>query len=274
MYLRQALTTVFAAVCAVALSAQTASADTVTVAGSLQDNPNSFEIGRWSRTSNAKTFDLDGDNFYGTDGYAWMNDSNVSGKVSVFTSLTESAPSYTGNIAYTGFGSGASSSFSGAEDRLNPTDTGTVNVGYAGVDYPSGDSGVQTLQEVFAYTLNRDMLAKETFRVGVVLDSLADTQIGADALRLVAGSAQADATMVSNSRNGTMDMYFFDIAGLSSGETIEIWLSNATVTSGKSFNAATIGGVTFDSVVIPTPAALPAGLAMLGVFAMRRKRGA
>lgn len=248
------------------------SSDMVTVVGSLQDNPNTAEVGRWSRTSVAKTFDIDGDDYYGTDGYTWTNDNNSGGKQAVLTSLTESVPTYlTGGIVYTGAGAGASGSFTGAEDRLNPTDTGVENVGYAGVDYASGSAAVQTLQEVFAYTMARDMFKGETIRMGIVLDSLGDPQIGADALRIVAGTALVDVALVTNSRNGSMDMYFVDIKGLSAGDEIQIWLSNATIST-ATFNAATIGGVTFDSFTIPTPAALPAGLAMLGIFAARRRR--
>lgn len=266
--------TTLAMMAVMTLVASSVHADSVTFVGSLENNPNTFEIGRWSRTSVAKTFDIDGDDYYGTDGYTWANTGNSGAKQPVFANLDEDAPSYLpGGIAFTGTGagtSGASGSFSGAEDRLNDTDTGVVNVGYMGVDYPSGDAGVTVLQEVFAYTLNRDLGKGEIIRVGVVLDSLADPQIGADALRIVAGGAFADATIVGGSRTGVMDMYFFDVAGLSQGDDIQIWLSNAT-TSSATFNSATLGGVTFDSVV-PAPAALPAGLALIGLLAARRRR--
>lgn len=230
-------------------------ASAVSFVGSLANNPNTFEIGRWSRTSVVKTFDIDGNNFYGTDGFTWMNEGNSGAKQAVLANLVESAPSYfTGGIAYTGVGSGASGSFSGSENRLNPTDTGVANVGYVGVDLPSGDAGILVLQEAFSYTMVRDMLGGETIRMGIVLDSLADPQIGADALRVVAGGGMADATIVAGSRNASMDMYFFDITGLAQGDDIEIWVSNATVST-AGFNAATIGGVTFDSVInIPEPA--------------------
>lgn len=267
-----AITFCFATLCCLS----NADAAVVFVGSTENTLATTFEVGRWSRTSVVKTFDIDADDYYGTDGYTWINTDDSSGaKKTVFHSLDESAPSYfAGGIAYTGVGAGASGSFSGAQDRLSATDTPpNENVGYAGVDYPSGDSGVQTLQEVFAYTMNRNMASSETIRVGVVLDSLADSQIGADALRLVAGGSPADATLVANSRDGTMDMYFFDVTGLSNGEEIQLWLSNATAST-AGFNAATIGGVTFDSFLAPVPEPATAMLVVLGLagLAMNRRR--
>ena len=250
-----------------------AQAATLTTVGSVENTAaNGYEVGRWSRTSTAKTHDIDDNDYYGSDGYAWMNNSSLTTTPGPLDSLVQSAPSYfSSGIAYTGAGAGLSSSYSGAEDRLNAAGSGIANVGYSGVDYAANDVGVETLQEVFSYTMNRDMLGGETIRVGVVLDSLADTVIGANALRLVAGAAQADATLVTNSRNGVMDMYFFDVAGLSSGEDIQIWLSKEATSS---YNAATMGGITFDSVVVPEPAsfALLGGLLALGSVMVRRRR--
>ena len=51
------------------LATLTASQGAVSFLNSLQDNPNTFEIGRWSRTSVVKSHDIDGDNYYGTDGF-------------------------------------------------------------------------------------------------------------------------------------------------------------------------------------------------------------
>jgi len=240
----------------------------VSFVGSLQDD-SATEISNWSRTSVAKTYDIDGDNYYGTDGYTWMNTDDSSGNPkAVLHSLDESAPSYTSGIAYTGAGSGVSGSFAGADDRRNAADTANENVGYAGANH-NGTTGATVLQELFAYTMNRDMLGGEVIRLGVVLDSLADPVIGSDSLRVVAGGT-ADATIVANSRSGIMDMYFFDITGLSLGDEIQIWGAKNADNSNYGYNAVTIGGVTFDT--IPAPAALPAGLVLLGMVALKRNR--
>ena len=223
-----------AALGALAMPAQAA----VTFLSSLQ-NDSLSEISNWSSTGTSKSSDLDGNNFYGSDGYTWMNNSGGGGAEAVLYSPIESGPSYTSGIAYTGSGTGVSGSYFAADDRLDSSGAGAVNVGYAGVNH-NGTTGATTLQELFAYTMNRDMADGETIRLGVVLDSLADGVVGADALRIVAGGT-ADATGLN--RSGVMDMYFFDITGLSSGEEIQIWGSKATNTDGG-YNAITIGGVT------------------------------
>lgn len=252
-----------------ALAGTTLTHAAVSFVGSLENNPNTFEIGRWSLASVVKSFDIDGNNLYGSDGYALMNTTNSAAAAGPLDSITQSAPSYTLGIAYTAASAGFSSSYFGAEDVLLPGNTGgTLNLGYAGVD--AAPNVVVPLQEVFAYTLNRNMATGETFRVGIILDSLADTQIGANALRLVAGANQADATLVAGSRTGRMDMYFFDVTGLTNGEEIQIWLGKEA-TAG--INAATMGGVMFDSITVPEPSiGLLLGLAGFGLIRRRRKR--
>lgn len=238
----------------------------ITFSSSLADNPNSFEVGRWSSAATVKSQDIDGNNIYGSDGYIIMNTANDTGGTSaVLFSALASSPSYTSAISYTGAGAGSSGSFNGSEDALAPDGVAIVNVGYAGLDGSSADA----IQELFSYTMNRDMAAGETIRVGVIADSLGDPSIGITSLRMVAGATNADATMVTNDHNGSMDMYFFDITGLSNGDDIEIWGSNGTGNT-----RATIGGVTFDSIVTPVPE--PSSTALLGLgglaLILRRKK--
>jgi hypothetical protein len=211
--------------------------------GSIQ-NDSSSEISEWSDSAVTKSLDIDNDDLYGTDGYSWVNTSDSGNPVAVLASLDESAPSYAAGIAHTGAGGGVSGSYSGADDRRNAADTADVNVGYAGPNY-NGTTGATVLQELFAYTMSSDMLNGETIRVGVVLDSLNDTVVGADSLRVVAGGASADATGVA--RSGVIDMYFFDISGLTSGQEIQIWGAKSVDNSNYGYNAITIGGVLFDS---------------------------
>ena len=256
---------------ALAIPAQAA----VTFVSSLQ-NDSSSEISSWSATGTAKSADLDGNNYYGSDGYSWMNASGSGGVTTALTSLVESAPSYTSGITYTGSGTG-STSYSGShgpltDNRLIPAGTGIddVSVGYAGINYAGTATGATVLQEIFSYTMNRNMAVGETIRLGVVLDSFGDGSniVGADSLRIVAGGT-ADATGVT--RSGVMDMYFFDITGLSSGDEIQIWGANATETTGA-LNSITISGVTFDSVAVPEPSTTALlGLGGLALIMRRRK---
>lgn len=232
----------------------------------LANNPNDFEVGRWSRSTTIKTYDLDGDNVYGSDGYVLMNTSNAGSLVGVLASSLESAPSYTTAISYTGAGAGASGSFNGAENVLNPGATAAVNLGYAGYTGPAG--AAIPLQELFTYTMNRDMTGGETIRLGIITDSLSgELRVGITELRVVAGGLSADATVGAWNRTAGVDMYFFDITGLSNGDEIEIWGANSN-TAGANFNLATIGAVTFDSV----PELSTAALLGLGCLAWFRRR--
>lgn len=257
-------------ICATALALPISTQAAVTFVGSLQEDFGS-QISSWSSASVTKTQDIDNNGYYGSDGYAWMNSVSLDGgAVEVLTGVAESVPAYfNSSIAYSGSGTGVSGSFSGAADRLLPDGTGSANVGYAGPNY-AHTTGATVLQQMFAYTMNRNMSVGETIRVGVVLDSLNGTVIGADQLRLVAGDGFADATGIS--RSGVMDMYFFDVTGLTSGQQIQIWgAKNADVIwpDNVVYNAITIGGVTFDS--IPEPAtALLGGIGLLALLRRRR----
>ena len=55
-----------------ALALVTSANAAVTFAGSIQNDAGS-EISGWSSTTTAKSLDIDGNNFYGSNGYAWMN---------------------------------------------------------------------------------------------------------------------------------------------------------------------------------------------------------
>jgi hypothetical protein len=260
------------ALAAIAFAATPANAAVTFFSDSLLNDVGN-QISSWSSSAVTKTSDIGADNRYGTDGYTWMNANNSGTVTTALASIAESAPSYaSGGIAYTGAttegGSGVSGSFSGADDRLLPNGTGTANVGYAGVNYFGATGNPQnTMQQLFAYTMTRSMNIGETIRLGVVLDSLSDAAIGANALRIVAGGT-ADATGVA-SRSGVMDMYFFDITGLTSGQNIEIWASKTGTNQANGFRAITIGGVTFDSVPEPSTTLLGA-LGFLALFRRRR----
>lgn len=279
----KALTTVLGTFGLFAILVANASAAVVFEA-SLDNNPtaagvSAFQIGRWSRATTVKFHDIDGDNLYGSDGYILMNTSNVGGAVLALDSSVQSTPSYTSAISFSGAATGTggaggySGSFNLAAQALNPTDTGTVNLGYAGYRDDADNTAVP-LQELFSYTMNRDMGGSETIRLGIITDSLSgEPRVGVTSLRVVAGGDSADATMVAGNKSGGLDMYFFDITGLSLNDEIQVWGGNSFATG--TFTAATISGVMFDSHITPEPSTFVLallGLLSLGFVGWRRRR--
>jgi hypothetical protein len=77
-------------------------------------------------------------------------------------------------------------------------------------------------------------------------------------------------TLITTTRTGTAptdDFYYVDITGASPGDVIVVSGSGATTT-------ATLGGVTFDTIIAPAPE--PASLCLLGIgglgLLLRRRR--
>lgn len=227
-----------------ALLPASAKAATVVFSGVINDNAGS-EISQWKTASTAKTLDADGDNVYGTLAH-------------LFYTIEFKGQ----NTLY---------SFDGSDGPVGPFP------GYSVVDHPAGDGTtpgdiqVRTTTSGPTFDTNHIMFtfsalagSPANVRIGIATDGIdggggyASASIG---LRQVAGSS-AEHTMTST--NDTLDMVFFDVTGIATGDQFEVF--GDTGTNGY----ATHQFVTWDVVPEPSSAAL-LGIAGLAT-ALRRRR--
>ncbi len=113
-------------------------------------------------------------------------------------------------------------------------------------------------------TLNRDLLAGETIRVGVMVDNLDHVNWNASSIRVAdsSGGDSGQITLADPTENQVPDWYYFDITGLSNGATVDIYATQG-INGG-----ATIGAMSLDS--IPEPGSL-ALLGLGGLMMLRRR---
>ena len=201
----------------------------------------------WRTSGVVKSLDSDGNNIYGSDGYAvygstpnqpivqpsYLTVTQAAG-TNVFFSpgiapdpgtgpVTTQAPKYTGldDPDFTGVG------------PVADTITGTVYRGGQGANQ-EGDL------LVFTVTTNK------SFRLGVIQDNHDFAAISPLALRLrqtVGGSANSGLFSANQDRNRSGDYYFFDVVGAKAGD---VFVLSGVNDGGHSSNG--VWGVTFDSL--------------------------
>ena len=128
------------------------------------------------------------------------------------------------------------------------------------------------LTDLFSFTLTADQAIGEKLRLGVFGGSNNnDTRIGFTQLQVTAAGLSASLTedRADNTNNG-VDLYFFDISGLSAGDEIVVSTANDN-TVGANFNTTSIGGLTFDTFVVPEPSS-SALLGLSGLALLLRRR--
>ena len=232
------------------------------------------EVNQWSNTTFIKTLDIDGDNRYGTDGVFLAN--TTAQNAGAGSAVTfERVPTFTSPVVASA-GNNISGNFQNANGTTgfiqNDVNDATIRLGYAGFTGPN-DTAIP-LTDLFTYTLTADQAVGETLRLGVFGGTNnSDTRLGFTTLGVTAGGEFASAIddRATNTGNAT-DLYFFDITGLVAGDEIVISAANSNL-AGNNFNAATIGGVTFDTTIaVPEPSSLAVlGLSAMGLLIRRRK---
>lgn len=224
----------------------------VTFAGSIANNA-SNEIARFYTTTTAKSLDADGDNRYGSIGY------NLFAVANDFRAITRE--SFGTNISVVG-----------------------PYPGYATVDNPlGGTTEVRTTtggtagskNAVVTYLVTNAALIPYGFRMGILTDGLNGTQYSSQAIfveQTSGGSGAATASTLA-SLNNTIDMFFFDVTGVQTGDRFTV---SVTAPAGGTFS--TIQGVLWDALPradSPEPTTLAiSALGLLGLGVTRRRRAA
>ncbi|MGB0716663.1 MAG: PEP-CTERM sorting domain-containing protein [Phycisphaerae bacterium] len=251
IYRRFAMTrnlTLLTAATGLALLAGSANAATVTTLGTQADMTD------WRTSSVAKTYDPDGDNILGTDGYYLFGAAGEN-----TTGVNNANGDLSGLPSYLGVSSGLTSAQFAYASIDNPVDGSPA-------DIVSGTTSGKNFSETLIATI--------TFSSGVPSDLVmtlmndntnGDPTAGFD-IRASDGTTVL-ATVSSLARNDTPDWHSFNLSGITDGDELQVWgladgVSNTTRTT-------LLGGVTFD--VVPEPGSL-ALLAVGGLLIARRRR--
>ncbi len=186
----------------------------------------------WRNAATAKTYDIDGDNVFGTDGYEIFNSlGNIVSLPTYVNSVTKMSPK----------------SYSGQGVMDAPADpSGSDTLAY-GMYYHQGQA--DTAMFSFALTKAGGALGGvSTIRVTVFQDAYnAAWGAGGQQLRLTGpGGAMASSGSVDLNRGDYLDAITFDITGFADGDVYTLY---AAITSGPYYSHAV--GVVFDSEAIP-----------------------
>jgi hypothetical protein len=251
MRLNQQIKTL-AVVAGLALAAGSANAAVVAYVGSqlnFESRTDDPAVG-WRNATTTKTFDIDGDNIFGTDGYQTMGNS------------TASLPGYITSVAIT-----APNSNGGFVVLDNPANPLGADISNSGVwhDNNSFGSGYGSL---FSITFGAVVPSDQTTRITMFFDTY--NASGNQTYRVtqtVGGSGTAVSPTLIWATDG-IDAASFDLSNVASGDVF-------IVESNSPAGFSHAGAVTFDSITI---AAIPepSSTALLGLgglaLLLRRRR--
>ncbi len=234
----------------------------------ISDGSATHEVSAYRSTNIAKSFDVDGDNVYGTAGVFRFGDGGAQANNQPFTLNT------TVGATFATFSAGAhfTSVAQGYGQQLmdDPTLTPGVTVadmGTTGSGVAAGNSGTAgNINEILTFTYNAS--TPQQFRIGLIGGTQAQTDGRWDPTSYILsdGTTSASVTGLENNGNGNANMVFFDID--LNGETSGTFsISAAQRLNGQ---GASLVGVTFDVIPEPSTTAL-LGLGSLALLRRRRK---
>lgn len=226
----------------------------------------------WRDSTVLKTHDSDGDNVYGSLGYIMFNTHTQAsgagvGATGPLDNATLSLPGIA--ILATGANAGYSGNYSLINDPNAPPPGGIdlwSGVAYRSVFAPGGLAG-NTEYAMFDITFNGiGTSLPNAIRLGIFVDNEFDPQNVPIGLR-IAGAGGDSGNVLKLPTVQSNDYYFFDLTGLSAGDTITVF-----ATSNTNAGALTLGGFTFDAVPEPSATVLTAlGLGIFGIACLRRR---
>lgn len=252
-------TIVCAAIVAVFLASVSAQASTITFYGSDIDGA----AADWRTTTTAKPVDVDGDDLYGTDGWAtWIGVEGAT-KTPPSAYRESNLPDYVGSF----------SESSGVD---------VARWGYAMIDDPTSppaDMASSTLSawtgvvggthDLLSFTVDSDIENIDYFVMGVMADNLDNPVANSATFMLISslGNSYEITLDATSGFNKTPDMYFFKVAGAVANEEFTL-----IGKSGSAPQYTTAAAVTWDSVAVPEPSTLMLLLGGLALLIFRRRK--
>lgn len=223
----------------------------------------------WRTTTTAKPLDVDGDNVYGTAGYAtWLdavlNDAATSNPGSVRRS---SLPTYVSSFSEVNGSMACRYNnppyvYAEIDDTTNPSEKTTSSTLYVVA------SGGGTYTDLLSFTVGSGIENVDSFVFGVMADNLDFSECNSSHFMLTSSLGNShEITLDSSSGfDKTPDFYFFTVEDAVAGETFTL--------SGKSgtWNNATVAAVTWDtaSSAVPEPSVMVLLLGGLTLLIFRR----
>ena len=279
-------TFVIGTILAVSLTTATHAAITVTATGGDSTGydltgPGSAtnEIGAWRSTDVAKTFDLDGDNIYGTAGFIFAGDGGDTGNNQLFGRRAESTPSWAtitpaaggsldGNIS--GLAVDANTNF--FDDPNASTGAGVADWGSQGF-FTVTNTGPNSVAGDWHTAFQIDLLSgtPSTIRLGIFggNESTPDNRWDATGYRISSdgGATWTEITGLPGNGGTALNAVFFDV-DLNGEEEGSLLIAGQQRFNNRDFTS--IAGITFDAIPEPSSSAL-LGLGVLGFLARRRR---
>ena len=207
----------------------------------MEEFTNDTGVG-WRNASTAKSFDIDGDNIIGTDGYDFAGDSTVA-----------SLPSYVASV--TGSGGHGDLNRGLIDDPTDPSGA-DIGTGWHG-------SGSETI------VFQGNSLATETLRLSVLYDGTWDFAYGTQTFTLtqtVGGGSDSVTSPTLTLAGDGLDVASFDITGIQDGDTFQLTSNKVDI------SWSLISGVAFDTAAVPEPSTTALlGLGGLALILRRRK---
>lgn len=197
----------------------------------------------WRTPSVVKRLDADADNRYGTDGYLMFHTGYSGDKFdlrpNVMLNASDALPRY---VSVSPAGASASlgaATFALIDDPTEPTS-----------DLLSGAAivpGVELGGEASMFKLAFNNPPAKGVRVGLMVNNAIDRNPGALRLAMNGDAAVTASHQTAQGVRGQACYYFFDVTGLSTGDSLTLFVTEDTTDKNKS-GEVRIGGLTFDSL--------------------------